>query len=664
MGRYSNCGRSGNSQLTHWTARGALLVTLLASGSLAFGQADAGLTGTITDPSGAVVGGASVIVTNEGTSVAQKLVTSSAGTYTVRGLIPGTYRIEVTAQGFQKEIKQGILVEVSTTGTIDFQVQAGSSTEVVEVTAAAETLNTTSPQLGTTIDPGVIASLPVEVSGRGRQIDTLQFLSPGTTGSSFSHRTSGGADFEQEILYNGIPAPQPETEGNTGNFNPPYELIQEVRVERSNFAAQFGLGQGALTYQTTSGTNQYHGDLFEINRNSLFDSVGFFNGPYWGGRSSPPTDHENNYGFTVGGPVSIPHLYDGKDRTFFHYSQEWYKQNQQDTSVSTVPTALEKTGDFSDFVDGSTGALIPIYDPQTGLPFPGNVIPASRISPLSASLLPNVPNPDHPGSGVGGLNSNAAAAPNAIPNIQHVFGFTIDQKISDRQSLHYTEWRNSYTTTTFTNTPFVVAPNPLNSEESEPTLGSAFLLSYSNALTDHLAVTAGLGWIGELNDQFNLNRGISFPALSQSPGVLPTIAFDGQHAPTNWGAGSFSSVNRKLGISVVNNWLWSKGKNTFNIGGEFRRTYQDNGLSSDGGVFNFSQRTTSTPDSSDPNFGSDGSAFASYLLGIPDSANRASLLQAKLRNVDLSPYFQDDIKLSPRLTSECRPPLGYPGAVH
>ena len=101
---------------------------------------------------------------------------------------------------------------------------------------------------------------------------------------------------------------------------------------------------------------------------------------------------------------------------------------------------------------------------------------------------------------------------------------------------------------------------------------------------------------------------------------------------------------------MVNNWLWSKGKNTFNIGGEFRRTYQDNGLSSDGGTFNFSQRTTSTPDSSDPNFGSDGSAFASYLLGIPDSANRASLLQAKLRNVDLSPYFQDDIKLSPRLT--------------
>ena len=647
---YSDCEKISGFKSARWTTNAALLGVLLVSGSRAYGQADAGLTGTITDPSGAVVGGAAVTVTNQATSIAQKLVTSSAGTYTVRGLLPGLYRVEVTANGFTTQVKQGVLVDVSTTGTLDFQVQAGSATEVVEVTAAQQTLNTTSPQLGSTIDPEIIAALPVEVSGRGRQIDTLQFLAPGTTGSTFSHRTSGGADFEQEILYNGIPAPQPETEGNTGNFNPPYELVQEVRVERSNFAAQFGLGQGALTYQTASGTNRYHGDLFEINRNSLFDSVGFFNGPAWGGKNSPPTDHENNYGFTVGGPVSIPHLYNGKDRTFFHYSQEWYKQNQEDTDIPTVPTALEKTGNFSDFVDGNTGAPIPIYDPQTGQPFPGNIIPAGRISPTSASLLTYLPNPDHPGSGVGGLDGNIAAAPNAIPNIQHVFGFTIDQKLTDRQSIHYTEWRNSYTTATFVNRPFVVAPNPLNSEEVEPTLGSVFLLNYSNALTDHLAVTAGFGWIGELNDQFNQNTGTNFSAVSQSPGVLPTIAFDGQHAPTNWGAGSLSSVNRKLGLSVVNNWLWTKGRNTFNIGGEFRRTYQDNGLSSDGGTFNFSQRTTSTPNSSDPNFGSQGSAFASYLLGVPDSVSRASLLEAHLRNVDLSPYIQDDIKLTPKLT--------------
>ena len=192
--------------------------------------------------------------------------------------------------------------------------------------------------MGSTIEPVVVKALPVEVSGRGRQVDRLQFLAPGTTGSTFSHRISGGVDFEQEILYNGIPAPQPETEGYTTNFNPPYEMVQEFRVERSTFSAQYGLGQGALTYQMASGTNRYHGDLFEINRNSFFDSVGFFNGPPYvptNTHNKPPTDHENNYGFTIGGPISIPKLYNGRDRTFGHYSQEWYKQNSENTDRST-----------------------------------------------------------------------------------------------------------------------------------------------------------------------------------------------------------------------------------------------------------------------------------------------------------------------------------------
>ena len=172
--------------------------------------------------------------------------------------------------------------------------------------------------------------------------------------------------------------------------------MQEYRVEKSTFSAQFGLGQGALTYQMKSGTNCYHGDLFEINRNSLFDSVGFFNGPAWGGSNKAPSDHENNYGFSIGGPIRIPHLYDGRNKTFGHYSQEWYKQNNEHTDPSTVPTAQEKNGDFSDYVD-SNGAIIPIYDPQTGQPFSGNVIPQARFSALSQSLLQYIPDPDRPG---------------------------------------------------------------------------------------------------------------------------------------------------------------------------------------------------------------------------------------------------------------------------
>ncbi len=150
----------------------------------------------------------------------------------------------------------------------------------MQVTADQVALNTTQPEMGSTIEPVVVQALPARGIWPRPPSRSLQFLAPGTTGNTFSHRVSGGVDFEQEIVYNGIPAPQPETEGYTTNFNPPFELVQEYRVERSTFSAQYGLGQGALTYQTASGTNSYHGDAFWINRNSFFDSVGFLQRPF------------------------------------------------------------------------------------------------------------------------------------------------------------------------------------------------------------------------------------------------------------------------------------------------------------------------------------------------------------------------------------------------
>jgi len=655
----SNEGASlRRSRLGGWCVAIAIACLISLAPRTGFAQASAGITGTITDPSGAVVTNAKVTITNVQTSVAASTVSSSAGTYSFKGLLPGQYTVSVDAPGFKKEVKRDVTIEVSTTATIDFALATGAANETVQVTSDAIALNTTAPEIGSTIEPVVVAALPEEVSGRGRQIDQLQFTAPGTTGSTFSHRVSGGVDFEQEIVYNGIPAPQPETEGYTTNFNPPFELVEEYKVERSTFSAQFGLGQGALTYQMRSGTNKYHGDLFEINRNSFFDSVGFFNGPAWGGSTKPTPDHENNYGFSVGGPISIPHVYDGRNRTFGHYSQEWYKQNNEDTDVSTVPTKLEKTGNFSDLVDAS-GNLIPIYDPTTGQPFPGNIIPPNRISPLSASILQYIPDPDRPGTGPGGLLSNKSYAPFINPNIQHVWGFTVDQVLSPKQSLHYSQWRNSYTTHSFDYHPLVIAPNPLNSQKFEPSLGSVFLLNYSNTLTSHLVLTAGVGWVGEINNQFNITKGATFPAVADE-NIPPNITFgsnsdqcDNARTYTCWGtSGSwFQSINRKLGISVVNNWLWTKGRNTFNIGVEFRRAYQDdNEEQTEGGHFNFSNSQTSVQNPNDPNFGNYGNPFASFLLGLPDSANRANSQELELRNWDLSPYIQDDIKLSPRLT--------------
>jgi hypothetical protein len=649
--------RRGTAIHVRWFVVGVVIATLtLFVPRIASGQATAGITGTVTDPSGAVIPNASVTVTDESTNVSQKTTTSSAGTYAFRGLNPGKYTVTVEAQGFKKHVQSGVIVEVSKIDTIDAQLVTGTASQTVEVTASEVALNTTAPELGSTIEPVVVQALPEEVSGRGRQVDQLQFLAPGTTGSTFSHRDSGGVDFEQEIVYNGIPVPQPETEGYTTNFNPPFDLVQEYRVERSTFSAQFGLGQGALTYQMASGTNSYHGDIFEINRNSFFDSVGFFNGPPWdpsNTRDIPPSDHENNYGFSVGGPIWIPHVYNGHNKTFGFYSQEWYKQNNLDTDPSTVPTVQEKAGDFSDWVD-SSGKMIPIYDPQTGAPFPGNIIPTSRFSALSASMLQYIPNPDRPG-----LLSNKSYTPFINPHIQHVWGFTIDHNLTPTQVLHYAEWRNSFSNYSFDYPPVVIHPNPLNSMKYEPAVGSVFLLNYTNTLTPHLVMTAGIGWIGEINDQYNITKGYTTPAVTNE-NIPPNITFgidsdqcDNSRYYTCWGTSGawFQSINRKLGIALVNNWLWNKGRSTFNMGWEYRRAYQDdNEEQTEGGHFNFSPAQTSVPNPSDPNFANYGNAFASFLLGLPDSSNRSNSQELLLRNRDFSPYIQDDIKLTPKLT--------------
>jgi hypothetical protein len=626
----------------------------------ALSQASAGITGTVTDSSGAVVGGAKVTITNVDTTVASNTTTSSSGTYTVRGLNPGRYSIAIEATGFKKAIQEQT-IEVSTVATVDFSLSLGKSTETVEVSSDQIALNTTQPELGSTIEPEVVAALPEEVSGRGRQIDQLQFLAPGTTGSTFSHRVSGGVDFEEEIVYNGIPVPQSETEGYTTNYNPPFDMVEEFRVERTTFSTQYGLGQGVLTYQTKSGTNKYHGSLFEINRNSFFDSVGFFNGPNFNSsnvKDAPPVDHENNYGFSIQGPIRIPHLYDGRDRTFGHYSQEWYKQNQENLSQGTVPTAAEKNGDFSNFLGTDAAGnqiVIPIYDPLTGAQFPGNVIPAGRISATAASLLQYIPNPDAPGTGIGGQTNNKNPERFITPNIQHVWGFSVDQTLTPTQSLHYAQWRNTYHSEGPDNAPIVLYPNPLESFRVYPNLGSVWLLNYSNTITPKLVMTAGFGWIGEINNQFNINK---FPPKASYVGVeqediFPSITFDGQHATTAFGTGGSNSgsVNRKLGIAFVNNYLWNKGRNTFNIGWELRRSFQDdNEEQTEGGHFAFSQKQTSIQNQKDPNFGNYGSSFASFLLGLPDSENRSNSQEEKLRNWDVSPYIQDDIKLSPKLT--------------
>ena len=318
-----------------------VLLLLLGSSSSLHAQTLSSITGTVTDSSGAIVPNANVSITNDATNVTKTAVTNSAGSYTVTDLIPGKYTVKVGNAGFQTSVHNGVGVEVGHEATVDVVLATGNLAQTIEVDENVIALDTTQPDLNTTIENKVVEELPLQVSGgRGRQIDSLIFLAPGVTGSTFSHRINGGVDFQNEVVFNGVPMAQPETQGFQTIWNPPFELVTEFNVLRSSFSAQYGLAQGVVTYQTKSGTNAIHGDGFEIIRNSYFDARGAYN-------ATVPTDRENNYGFSVGGPVTIPHVYDGRNKTFFFLSMEWYRENQKQTGFFSLPTAAEKAGDFS-----------------------------------------------------------------------------------------------------------------------------------------------------------------------------------------------------------------------------------------------------------------------------------------------------------------------------
>nr|MDQ2711116.1 hypothetical protein [Acidobacteriota bacterium] len=507
-------------------------------------------------------------------------------------------------------------------------------------------LDTSAPTLNTTIENKVVQELPNVVSGgRGRQIDSLIFLAPGVTGSTFSHRINGGVDFQNEVVFNGIPMAQAETQGFQTIWNPPFELVNEFNVLRSSFSAQYGLAQGVITYQTASGTNRIHGDAFEIVRNNFFDAKGAYN-------ASVPINKQNNYGFSVGGPVLIPKLYNGKNRTFFYLSMEWYRQNQLQSGNFSAPTAAEIGGDFSGLVNN--GKAIPIFDPAAGLPgsctargntpgtqFRGNVIPTECFSAQSSALLHYIPVANLPG-----FSNNLVNQIGVLPTRQNPWGFTIDHSISDKQSIHWAMWRDKQTGYGGGNN--LVQSNPLENFTYFPNLGTVFIANYSLTINPHLVMTAGASWLGELNFQEPQRVGTQ-PTLAAAPGapVVPGINFGGPLSPGNYGTSNTNSINRKLGIVAENNYLWIRGKNTFNIGWEFRRTYQDdNECQQCAGNFNFSNNQTADP----TNLSNTGNAFASFLLGTVDHANRTGSQELRLSNTDVSSYIQDDIKWSPKLT--------------
>ena len=382
----------------HFQSARALLVVLCLVGTLALhAQSNLGtIQGTVSDSTGAAVVDAQITVTNTGTNVVQQSRTNNQGIYVVPFVQPGNYTVTASQNGFETSSHTGITLHVDDSLTIDFSLKVGSTSAAVTVTASSPLINTSNASLGQVIDNQRIVDLPLV----NRDPVSLAGLSAGVVPVPPSvniHQgdnapsINGAANFTSEVMVDGVPDTTPGNSGlnNFLIFTPTVDTVAEFKVETNALSAQYGrYNGGVINIILKSGTNTVHGSAYEFLQNSVADANNFFNN-----RAHIPLAalKQNQYGFTLGGPVVIPHLYNGRNKTFFFGDYEGFRETVASPTSFTVPTALQRQGDFSQTLS-SSGQQITIYDPASvtmvnGVaqrsPFPGNVIPQSRLNPVA-----------------------------------------------------------------------------------------------------------------------------------------------------------------------------------------------------------------------------------------------------------------------------------------
>lgn len=389
-----------------------LVLTSFTSRAL-HAQVTAQIVGTIENPQRSVVAGAAVVATNEATGLERKTTTNDSGAYTLALLQPGSYRISVTAAGFGALSRAGVLLQVAQTATLNFELRVGSTAEVINVSGEQPLLDTSTAAIGGVVTPEQVENLPI----LGRNSNALMVLEPGVVAT---RQTTAAPVLESHYQFFSINGSRPDQSqfildgGNDTNlafngpeYTPGVEEVEEYRIQTSNFSAEYGnTSGGVINIATKSGTNKFHGSLFEYLRNDIFSANNFFSNRT--GTKRPKLRY-NQFGGTVGGPIL-------RNRAFFFFSYEGLRQISPAVVSTSVPTALQRSGDFSQTFT-SAGKLVTIYDPQTTMadpnhpgqyirsPFPGNKIPQSRLDPVAVAIQQYYPSPNQPGNAGTGLNN-------------------------------------------------------------------------------------------------------------------------------------------------------------------------------------------------------------------------------------------------------------------
>lgn len=641
----------------------ALLGLVVASTGFLNGQSGTGgVRGTVHDATSAVVGGAKVVLTDESTNLGRSTTTNDAGVYVFPAVPPATYTVAVEAAGFKRYVRAGVTVSTQEFPTLDVSLELGNLSDAVTVTADVPLVETTNASTGQVITLEQLNDLPnMGRSPFNEAVKLSQNVVPGgdpkynrmqdQTGSS-QVSIGGGPIQGNNYLLDGISI---TNSGNLAVIIPSVEAVGEVKVQVNTYDAEIGRsGGGTFNVFLKSGTNQVHGTLLGSRWIQGLLANNFFNNrqglpvakqPYW------------NYAGSVGGPLFVPKLYDGRNRTFFLVAWEAYKQSQSVSSQLSVPTALEKAGNFSQSVAQRGGQQI-IYDPlstvlnsngtYTRQPFSDNVIPTARLNPVGVALASYYPLPSLPTPYYGAPNFTGTATPTSYAR---QFASKLDHQITSW-------WRAGLSYLHYTST------EPLNAYFGRDNLGTpqqTTFVRFVDATQANTTLTPSPTTVVYLRWGFNRFPQRTYPAVSEgmdltrlgfSPSLirqLPYISFPsiGMADVSSYGGGG-NTVKVYYSRSFSGTVTKSLGRHTLKGGFDFRSIHVDGAPAVNAGSYSFTQSFTSQTPAS--NVIGTGASLGGLLLGYPASGSvtTSSHLANFVRYYGL--YVQDDFRLNAKWT--------------
>jgi hypothetical protein len=661
-----------------------LLGCVFAFCGLALAQSDRGsITGVISDPAGAVVPAAAIEARNTATGGIYQAVSTGTGNYTLSELPTGPYELSVTVAGFKKFIRQGLGLQVGQTLRIDATLEVGASSESVTVSATAPLLKTESGELSHNVTSQRVNELPVGQIGGIRNILTVAQLLPGVVYSPGSVRLNGAPTNTQNTRIEGQDATYGLGQILNSVTQPSVDAIQEYAVQTSNYAAEFGqAGGGVFNVTMRSGTNQFHGSGYDYFANEALNAYGSFT--HTRGRF-----RRNDYGFTVGGPVWIPKVYDGRNKTFFFFSWEDLPQSTLNTTTfNTVPTQAYRDGDFSAATAAVGNRVLgtdilgrpiiqnAIYDPNTERtvdvggqnyvvrdPFPGNRIEPSRFDLVALKIQGLVPLPAGPNAG---LLINNGLYPFATDNRNFISSLKLDHLLSARHKVSFF-WSRTHSDSNYSPGAPIGGgaeglPQPISEASSTRFYGHRYTLNYDYTVTPTILLHLGGGYQDSglttfaptTNYDPTKELGLKGPfqpyTFPNFFGMLST-AYGGLKNLGEIIQGQQNTLMQKP--TAVAGVTWVKNNHTYKFGGEMRlQGYPNyNNLGTNGG-YTFSAAETGLPYLNTTTVAGStiGFPYASFLLGLVDNANIRVPAVSRLGNQQWGIYLQDTWKVTRRFT--------------